>query len=62
MGPLEVDTLAGGIGGQKHLHRRIVPEGFLRLHALLAAHTAVDDDHRLTAAEQRGDAVFEIIR
>ena len=53
---LEVDALARGVGGQQHLHLGVVPERLLRLQPLLAAHAAVDDDHGLLAAEQRGDA------
>ena len=55
MGALEIDAFAGGVGRQQDLHFGIVPEGFLRLHALLAAHAAVDDDDRLIPAEQRPD-------
>ena len=44
---LKVDAFAGGIGGQQHLHLGIVLERLLRLHPLLAAHAAVDDDHCL---------------
>ena len=46
VGALEIDAFAGGVGRQQDLHFGIVPEGFLRLHALLAAHAAVDDDDR----------------
>ena len=55
VGALEVDALAGGVGRQQDLHLGIVPEGFLRLHAFLAAHAAVDDDHGLRPPEQRRD-------
>ena len=58
---LEVDALAGGVGGQQHLHLGVVLEGLLRLQALFAAHAAVDDDHGLLAAKQRGDALFKIV-
>ncbi len=56
VGALEVDALAGGVGGEQHLHLGVVLERLLRLQPLLAAHAAVDDDHGLRAAEQRGDA------
>ena len=59
---LEVDALAGGVGGQQDLHLGVVPERLLRLHPLLAAHAAVDHDHGLLAAEQRGDAALEIVQ
>jgi hypothetical protein len=58
---LQVDALAGGVGGQQHLHLGVVLEGFLHLQALFAADAAVDDDHGLLAAEQRGDALFEVV-
>ena len=47
VGALQVDALAGRVGGQQHLHLGVVLEGLLRLHALLAAHAAVDHDHGL---------------
>ena len=53
VGALEVDAFAGGVGGEQHLHLGVVPERLLRLQPLLAAHAAVDHDHRLLAAEQR---------
>ena len=62
VGALEVDALAGGVGGQQHLHLGVVLERLLRLHALLAAHAAVDHDHGLLTAEQRGDAVLKIVQ
>ena len=60
VGTLQVDALARRVGGQQHLHLGIVPERLLRLHALFAAHAAVDHDHGLGAAQQRGDAVLQI--
>ena len=42
VGALEVDALARGVGGEQHLHLRVVRERLLRLHPLLAAHAAVD--------------------
>ncbi len=59
---LEVDALAGGVRGEQHLHLRVVPERLLRLQPLLAAHAAVDDDHGLWPAEQRGDALLEVVQ
>src|SRR5687767_7037964 len=38
MRTLEVDAFAGGVGGQQNLHRRVMPERFLRLKAVLTAH------------------------
>ena len=62
VGPLQIDAFAGGIGGQQNLHFGIVLEGLLRLRALLAADAAMDDDNRVLPAQQRGDAVFQIIQ
>ena len=62
VGALEVDALAGGVGGQQDLHLGIVPEGFLRLHALLAAHAAVDRHDGLRAAEERRDAALQVVQ
>ena len=58
VGALKIDALAGSVRGKQHLYLRVVLERLLRLHALLAAHAAVDDDHGLLAAEQRGDRGF----
>ena len=62
VGALEVDAFAGGVGGEQHLHLGVVPERLLRLQPLLAAHAAVDDDHGLLAAEQRGDLSLEVVQ
>ncbi len=59
---LEVDAFAGGVGRQQHLDLGIVPEGLLRLHPLLAAHAAVDDDDRFLAAEQRDDPFLQVVQ
>jgi len=58
---LEVDAFAGGIGGEQDLHIRVVPEAFLRLAALFAAHATVDQHHRLRPTEQRADLAFEVV-
>ena len=60
VGALQVDAFAGGVGGQQHLHLRVVPERFLRRQAFLAAHAAVDDDQRRLAAEQGRDALLQV--
>ena len=57
---LQVDAFAGGVGGQQHLHLRVVPERFLRRQTFLAAHAAVDDDHRRLSAEQGRDALLQV--
>ena len=59
---LQVDAFAGGVGRDEHLDERVVPERFLGLHAILAAHAAVDHDHRVLAPEQRGDALLEVVQ
>ncbi len=38
-----------------------MPEGFLRLHAVLAAHSAVDGHDGFLVAQESGDAGREII-
>ena len=48
---LEVDAFAGGVGGEQHLDFGVVPERFLRLHPLFAAHAAMDHDDGLVAAQ-----------
>ena len=58
---LKVDAFASRVGRQQHLDFGIVPEGFLRLHPLLAAHAAMDDDDGLAAAEQRRDAPLQVV-
>jgi hypothetical protein len=45
VGALQVDALAGGVGGQQHLHFGVVLERFLHLETFFAADAAVDDDH-----------------
>src|SRR6516164_5837079 len=52
MGALKINPLARGVCGNEHLHIRIMLEGLLRLHAFLAAHTAVDNYHSFFAAKQ----------
>ena len=60
MRPLEVDPFASRVGGQQHLYRWVVAEGFLRLVAILAGHAPVNDDYRLRTSKQRGDAVLQV--
>ena len=62
MRSLEVDPFASGIGGQQHLYRWVVAEGFLRLVAILAGYAPVNDDYRLRTSKQRGDAVLQIAK
>ena len=58
---LEVDALAGGIGGEQDLDRDVMEEALLGLAAVLAPHPAVDDRHGLAAPEQLvGDVVIEV--
>jgi hypothetical protein len=61
VGALKVDALASRVGRQQHPHLGIVPEGFLRFHALLAAQTAMDDDDGGIAAEQRAYTRLQIV-
>jgi len=62
VGALEVDTFTRGVRGQQHPHFGIVLERLLRLHTLLAAQAAVDDDHRLLASQRRGDACLQVVQ
>lgn len=60
MGALQVDPLPCRVRGNENLHFRVMFEGLLGFHAILAAHTAMDDNHGLLAPEQRRDAGFEV--
>src|SRR3990170_6636870 len=60
--PLQVDPLACRIGGEEHLHLRIVPERFLGLQPLFAPHAAMDDDNGLLSAKQGGNAVLQVVQ
>ena len=60
MGALKIDPLARGVGGNEHLHIRIMLEGLLRLHAFIAAHAAVDNYHSFFAAKQRSDTHLQV--
>ena len=55
VGALEVDALAGGVGGDQHLHLGVVHEALDDSAPLLAAHAAVDHDDGLVAAEAVAD-------
>ena len=57
---LQVDALAGGVGGEQDLHLGVEQEALLRLAPLLAPHPAVDQDHRVLAAEQGADLALEV--
>ena len=58
---LEIDALAGSIGRQQHLNDGVVLERFLSLGPLLPPHSTVNDDDGVLTAQQRGDALFEIV-
>jgi len=62
VGPLQVDTLAGGISSDQHLDILILGEERLGLSAFLPAHGAVNGDHRFRPADQHSDAVLEIVQ
>src|ERR1700733_10742911 len=62
MGALKIDALPRSVGRQQDLHFRIVPEGFLRPQAILAAHATVDDDHGLLTPKQRADPALQVIQ
>jgi len=44
VGALEVDALAGGVGGDEHEDFLVLHEGFLGLAAVLAPHAAAEGD------------------
>jgi hypothetical protein len=56
VGDLEVDALAGGVGGDEHLHGRVDPEPVLDVAAVVALDAAVDRDDRFGPSELGGDA------
>src|SRR3990172_3421418 len=60
--PLQVDPLACRVGGEEHLHLRIVPERLLSLHPFFASLAAMDDDDGLLSAKQGGNAVFQVVQ
>ena len=60
MRALEVDALAGGVGGQQHLNLGVVTERLLGLEPICPAHAAVDHHQRFPAAQQAGDAFLKI--
>ena len=61
VGALEVDALAGGVGGEEDAHLRVVAEGFFGGVALLPAQSAVDGDDGLFASQSTGDACMQIV-
>ena len=61
VGALEVDALAGGVGGEEDAHLGVVAEGLFGGAALLAAQAAVDGDDGLFASEAAGDAGMQIV-
>ena len=62
VGALEVDALSRRVRRQQHLHIGVALERLLRLQPVLATHPAVDHDHGVGAAEQRGDATLQIVQ
>ena len=62
VGPLKINTFTGRIGGEEYLHLGVMLEGFLCLHALRAAQATVNHDDGLSTAEQRGDAVLQVVQ
>ena len=58
---LEVQALAGGVGGEQDLAVRVLGELLGDLAALAAAHAAVDRLDRLGPAEQRADPAREVV-
>ena len=63
VGALEVDALAGGVGGEQDLDGDVVEEALLGLAAVLATQATVDDGDGVAAAEQLvGDVVVEVVQ
>src|ERR1700730_18117759 len=61
MGALEVDTFTGRVGRQQNLYFRIMAEGFLCLHPILAAHATMDHDNGLSATEEGRDLAMQVV-
>ena len=58
---LQVDAFACGVGRDEDVDVGLLAERLLRLAAQLAVQPAVDLDDRLGSAEQRADAVGEVV-
>lgn len=61
MGGLQVEALTGGVGGHQHLAGGIVGKPLPNLAAILAADAAVDDHHRVVAAQHVADLGGQIV-
>ena len=61
VGHLQVDALAGRVGGHQHPHRRIDPEPVLDGAAVVALDAAVDADHRLRPPQLGLDPLGHIV-
>ena len=62
VGTLEVDSLTCGVSRKKDADLGVELEFFLRLRALLAAQTTVNDTYSLLLAQQRADACGEVVQ
>lgn len=61
VGALRINAFTCRIGRNEHLRFRILGEAFLILPALIAAHTAMNDDNGFTSADEGTDAFLQII-
>ena len=62
VGALQVQALAGGVGGDQDPDVRVLGEQLRDLAALLAADAAVDGDDGVGAAEQVADPLGEVVQ
>jgi len=62
VGPLKVDALAGGIGGEQDLNFRVVEETVLGLSPVLAANSAMDHDDGSRPSKEVANLPFEIVQ
>ena len=62
VGALQVDSLAGGVGGEEDFDFLVMRECLLGLAPFLAADAAVNDDDRLGPSEECPDALGQIVQ
>src|SRR5271166_2742465 len=62
VGTLKIDPLTGSICREEYLNFGVMPESFLRVHPLFAAHSTMDHNNSARPAEQRRYFTFKIIQ
>ena len=60
VGDLQVDALAGGVGGDEHLDGRVDAEPVLDLAAVVTLDATVDRDDRFGSTEFGGDPLGDV--